>query len=68
MTLFYFLAVLIALALIATAINRHGARVIDEPWRTWLIYAVVIVGLVFILYAIGVFDLLSGMPLPRFHK
>ena len=68
MTILAFLGMLIALALIATAINRHGSKVIDEPWRTWLIYAVVIVGVVFILWAIGVFDMLSGWQMPRLHK
>ena len=68
MTLFYFLGVLIALAIIATMINRYGGKIIDEPWKTWLVYTIVIVGIVFILYAIGIFDMLGGMTMPRLHK
>jgi hypothetical protein len=64
MSLLAVIVVLICVGVVASLLKRHGGKVIDEPYLTWIIWLIVIATLVWLLNIIGVFDYFRTVPMP----
>jgi hypothetical protein len=56
--------ILVAVGVVVTLLKRHGGKIVDEPYLTWIVWLILIATAIWLLQIIGVFDYFRAVPMP----